>query len=277
MSSIQGNSSQGMRPSNYQGLQKASVASRSTQMSAYEELNAGVTIQTREGDVVTLSANSFSGYSSSSYTSQGVIESDSGKAMVSQHSREITLTSGESFSFSVQGDLSEEELADIENIIKGIDGIIAEVAEGDMDDAIAKALSMGSYDSVSMYSADISYARGYSMTEETTSAGAWLDNTDRADQLTGSDRSQGTLDNLFEKMARLLEDQEEKLLEKSRQPLDSLFQHYLNGVEKNEGNEEEDPTRTSEYAFLDKVRQRLDQMIADMLDGAFDSTLDQVL
>ena len=279
MSSIQGNSSSGMSPRNYQGLQEASYASRSTQMSAYEALNAGLTIQTREGDIVTLSSSSYNGFSASSYNSQGIIESDTGSAKMSMNSREITLTSGESFSFSVQGDLSEEELADIENIIKGIDGIVSEVAQGDMDDAVAKALSMGSYDSISMYAADISYARSYSIAEQTSSYGSLLD-SEPSDQLTSSGSVQGDLESLFDKMAQLLENQEDKLLEKSRKPLDSLFQQYLSGMETTDETEQEDSsdqTQASGTAFLDIVKQRLDEMIAGLLDGAFDSTLDQYL
>lgn len=270
MSSIQGNSSSGMSPRNYQGLQEASYASRSRQLSAYEELNAGLTIQTREGDVVTLTSSSFTGFNASSYTSQGVLESDSGTAMVTRHSREITLTSGEAFSFSVQGDLSEEELADIENIIKGIDGIISEVADGDMDDAVAKALSMGSYDSISMYSADISYARAYSMTQETTSSGAWSDGDTTAGS-SGSKGWQGTLDSVFDKMAQLLEKQEEKLLEKSQQPLDALFRHHIRNREENQENQ------SSETAVLERMRERLEQMIAEMIKDGFDRTLDESL
>ena len=54
------------------------------------------------------------------------------------------------------------------NIVKGIDEIISEMAEGDMDGAIVKALSMGDYDTVSMYSADISHEKFYSVRSEVT-------------------------------------------------------------------------------------------------------------
>ena len=279
MSAISNNSARGTLPQSYSDFQTASYASRSSQMSAYEELSAGLTIQTREGDVVTLSSSSYSGFSASSYNSQGIIESDSGSAMMNVHSREITLASGESFSFSVQGDLSEEELADIENIIKGIDGIVSEVAQGDMDEAIAKAFSMGPYDSISMYAADISYARSYSMSEQTSSYGSLLDSASSA-PLIGPSNSQGGLESLFDKMAQLLESQEEKLLEKSWQPMDSLFQQYLNGMEASDEAEAGDSSgqaQTRGVALLDKIKQRLDEMIADLLDGAFDSTLDQYL
>ncbi|MCK5350629.1 MAG: hypothetical protein KAJ25_14625, partial [Desulfobacula sp.] len=95
-------------------------------LSAYESLDAGLTIQTKEGDLVTLTSNTYSEFDAFMYDSKGVLQTETGKAVVTQNIREITLTSGESFSFSVVGDLSEEELGDIEAIVKGIDQVIAQ-------------------------------------------------------------------------------------------------------------------------------------------------------
>ncbi len=95
------------------------------------------------------------------------MQTKSGGKAVSQNQREITLTSGESFSFSVTGNLNEKELVDIENIVKGIDGIISEMARGNMNDAVKKALSMGHYDTVSMYLANISYRKSYAIDQIT--------------------------------------------------------------------------------------------------------------
>ncbi len=159
MSSIQNQPmTTGMSP-NYSSLSDAQVASymRKQSVSAYESINAGLTIQTREGDVVTLSSNTYSQLDAFMYDSKGVVQTEDGIAVSSQTQREVTLTSGDSFTFSVVGDLSEEELADIEDIVKNIDAIISEMAEGDMDEAVDKALAMGTYDTVSMYSADLNY------------------------------------------------------------------------------------------------------------------------
>lgn len=268
MSSIQGNSSPGPRPQSYPKIPEATFASRSRQVQAYEQLNAGLTIQTREGDVVTLSSSSHAGFSASSYTSQGVLESDSGKASVNRHSREIVLTTGESFSFSVTGDLNEQELEDIENIIRGIDAIISEVAEGDMDDAVETALSMGTYESISRYAADVRYARTYSMTQGTSSPGI---GGGMEDGRSGTGGRPVGIAGVFEKMAGLLEDQEEKLLEKASQPLDSLFRHHIRNREENQEG------RFSVTAVLERMRERLEQMISEMINGGFDRTLDKSL
>ncbi len=282
MSSIAQTSGTGMSAQNYQGLQEASLSSTTSQMEVYSELSTGLTIQTREGDVVTLSSSSLSQYSSYSYNSQGMVETDSGTAMVTTNYSEITLTTGETFSFSVQGDLNEEELADIEAIIKGIDEVIGEVVEGDMKGAIGQAvlMAMEDYDSISMFTADISYATGYSVMEKST--GAALGTTDAAslpdteqDSESGSSDTRKTsavekAQSILEKMTEKLAEREEKLLEKARQPLASLFQHYLDKAE-------EDEEETSTADVLEKMGQTLDQMIADMVMEAFSTSLDKYL
>ncbi len=265
--------------------------SRKQSVNAYESLDAGLTIQTREGDIVTLSSNSFSEFNAFEYNSQGQIQTDSGYALISQHTREITLTTGEQFSFSVQGDLNEQELSDIAAIIQGVDGIVAEVAEGDMDEAVEKAMAMGSYSSVSMYSAEISYERSYAVTEETRSVASspslapgkekgvshrpkhmnsFVDKMARflekqEDKLLAKAHKP---DRFAHKMARFLEKQEDKLLAKAQKPLTKLFDQLL----KNKADADEQ--KTSAYAALKTAGEQLDQIINDRLKKAFETTLD---
>ena len=147
-----------------QGLPQQGTAftgrSARTGVNSYESMDAGLTIKTREGDIVTLSSSQYSEFSANEYSSQGEVRTPEGSARLSTHTREITLSSGEAFSFSVQGDLNEQELADIAAIVQGVDGIISEMVQGDMDAAVANALNMGPYDSVSMYAADILRDKG---------------------------------------------------------------------------------------------------------------------
>ena len=262
-------------PQDRGNLQNSQFSSHSRKQSvnAYESLNTGLTIKTREGDIVTLSSSSFSELDSFEYNSRGEIRTDSANASMSQHTREITLTTGEQFSFSVQGDLNEQELADIEAIVKGVDSIAAEVAQGDMDEAFEKAMSMGNYSSVSMYSAEISHQRSYSVAEETrsTSRGPLPDSAPAL----GTDgiNSQGSLplDSFVEKMVQLIEDQEEKLLAKAQQPLSSLFEQLL------KNNEEVDEKKAPAYGALKAMGEQVDQMINDLLKKAFDTTLDDLV
>lgn len=256
-----------------------STHERKLSVNTYQKLDAGLTIQTREGDIVTLSSNQFSELNAFEYNSRGQIQTDAGTARISQHAREITLTSGEQFSFSVQGDLNEQELADIEAIVKGVDGIIAEMVQGDMEDAVSKAMSMGYYSSVSMYSADISVERSYAVARETSSASndllsnpGSLPNSGSNTGISNGPRHGG---GFVDKIADLLKEQEEQLLAKAQQPLSSLLEHHLKNMEKINEKEtpKENPGENQVYAALKTAREQIDQMINDRVKKIFESTL----
>jgi hypothetical protein len=262
---------------NLQNTQFSGNARRQT-VNAYESLDTGLTIKTREGDIVTLSSSRFAQFNSSEYNSRGEIQTDSGNALITQHTREITLTTGDQFSFSVQGDLNEQELADIEAIVKGVDGIVAEVAQGDMEEAVAQAMAMGNYSSVSMYSADISYERSYSITEETSSvASSPLPVSDPDAKISHSENSQQSnhMNRFADRMAQFLEKQEEKSLAKAQQPLISLFEQLQKNISADktdtQANTDEKGTRAS--GILKAIGEQVDSLINDMLKNAFEKTL----
>ncbi len=259
---------------------------------AQESLDAGLTIKTKEGDLVTLTSNTYAQLDSFQYNSRGVLETDTGTTMVSQNHREITLATGESFSFSVVGDLSEEELADIEDIVKGVDGIISEMTEGDMDEAVEKALSMGRYDTVSMYSADITYKKSYEMVSSTSGKKAYLspeqfmpgpaDLSKRRpanEYLPGSieslpedfnnlnrkGNSLSNIEQLIEKMTKELEKHEDKLVEKAQKPIDDLFNHHKNKVKNHHAKE------TSTYNAIDHAQKKMEKMIEKMASKIFEN------
>jgi hypothetical protein len=260
---------------NLHNTQFAGHARRQT-VNAYESLDTGLTIKTLEGDIVTLSSSHFAEFNSSEYNSRGEIQTDSMGALITQHTQEITLATGDQFSFSVQGDLNEQELADIAAIVKGVDSIAAEVAEGDMEEAIAQAMDMGHYSSVSMYSADIAYQRSYAMTEETsTVASSPLPATEPEENISGRHgRSRRTnhMDRFADKMAQFLEQQEEKLLAKAQQPLSDLFdqlQKNISDTDEAAADEQEPNAR----GVLKAAGEQVDQLIDDILKTAFGTTL----
>lgn len=239
-------------------------------LSFYESLEAGLTIETKEGDVVSLSSSSYAGLDAYMYDSSGVLQSSSGEVSASQNVREITLATGESFSFTVTGDLSEEELSDIEAIVLGIDQIIAEVAEGDMDDAVAKALAMGDYDTVSMYSADISYQRAYAARSEVQTQEGAVPGYFRS-QAQNRHRNENAY-RLFEKMAEEVEKYDAKQLEKAQKPLDKLFAHYLE-KESNDSDEAAPRYREMETA-RNRVMEMIEEMTRDMFRDGFSDIMD---
>ncbi len=278
MNSISDTSSQGLQGrGDYSNACNAQFSGRSSQLSvnSYESLDAGLTIKTREGDIVTLSTSRFSEMNANEYNSQGQIETQNGSMSASRQTRELTLTTGELFSFSVQGDLNEQELADIESIIKGVDGIIGEMAEGDMDDAVAKAMAMGSYDSVSMYEADITVQRSYAVQSETRSAESGrLPQSPRLPRVPlapGLDYQKPAASSFVDQVAQLLEAQKEEALAQAQQPLSQLFAHYL----KDKDIDEE--TQEPKYKALEAASKDINQLINDMVKDIFKDTLDQMV
>ncbi len=276
MNSIPETSSTGLSQDrgNLQNTQFSGHARRQI-VNVHESLDAGLTIKTREGDIVTLSSSRFAQFNASEYNSKGEIQTDSGNALLTQHTREITLATGDQFSFSVQGDLNEQELADIEAIVKGVDSIAAEVAEGDMEEAVAQAMAMGNYSSVSMYSADISYQRSYSMIEETRSvANSPLPVSGSEERIS---RRQNHMNRFAEKMARFLEKQEEKLLAKAQQPLTALFDQLQKNIadtgKVNIGKVNTDGKGTSARGILKAAGEQVDQLINNILKNVFETTL----
>ena len=217
--------------------------------SAYESLDAGLTIQTREGDLVTLSSNTYSKLDAFMYNSRGILQTDAGKVAVTQSQREITLASGESFTFSVEGDLSEEELLDIEAIVKGIDEVISEMAQGDMKDAVATALSMGGYDSIAAYAADITYQKSYAMTSEIEA------------------QTTENPEKFIEKMTEQIESLDEKLVDKVQKPIDKLFRHHLENMKENTGEER------SLYNAVENAGKKIDKMIDKIIGNLFKDEL----
>ncbi len=258
-----------------------STYARQESVRAKESLNAGLTIQTREGDLVTLNASSYAEFDSHSYNSQGVVQTEDGRAVALQNYREMTLASGERFSFSVEGNLSEEELQDIEAIIGSVDGIIEQMTEGDMEEAVDMALNMGGYSTISSYSADISYERFYSRTTRAVGQVGSVPalNAGDSNHITGlpapdnpvsqpespaaSQDLFGNITRLMEEIARNLQDQDDALLAKSREPLDRLFSHHLEKA--GQGQDESAPLVTA----LNETRKQVEQLIDQLTDGIF--------
>lgn len=290
---------------NRAALSNNSSASSSSELyvNSYSSLDAGLTIQTREGDVVTLSTTQDSQLEAYEYSSRGIISNKDGYAAASYNVREITLSTGETFSFTVEGDLNEEELEDIESIITGVDNIIGEMMDGDMMDAVSEAMRMGYYDSISSYEADITVTSGYAMysQEQTATTGAlgqdlaaaYLEDYDDAGTDDGeTTRTARNLANSFmDRLSALLEKQQEESLARAREPLSSLFDHYLETQKANEASEAQageaqalvdesqtdkgraDKSKPSFSNLLEMAAQAVDRTISDMLKKAFENSL----
>ncbi len=217
-----------------------------------ESLDTGLVIHTKDGDQVTLTSSSFSQLDAFMYDSKGVVQTESGTALFGQNQRQISLASGQDFSFSVEGDLSEDELADIDALLKGLDGVISDMMSGDMSGAMANALSLGEFDTVSSFAADISYQYSYQMTSSVA--------TTKTESVSGIENGPGNkessaapmipaenkvseksntsqfidFDKFVRKLMKQLEVHDEKQVGLSKKPIEKLFNHHLDHLKEGE-------------------------------------------
>lgn len=254
---------------------------REQSFKAQESLNTGLVIHTKEGDQVTLTSNSYSEVGAYLYDSKGFVQTESGAAFVSQNYREISLTSGQNFSFSVEGDLSVEELEDIESILQGLDEVITEMTQGDLEGALDKAVEMGDYDSVSSFAADISYQRSYEMRSATAAATAQSipANGDMVESKNLSapppelvEEPQETpgkkndpianFDKFFKKMVNQFEAHDNKQVVRARNPINQLFNHHLRETEATES--ENGSLFTAIESAMNEIESLIDEMMGNL-------------
>ena len=271
----------------FYGARVADYVSRQS-VSGHQNLSAGLTIKTRDGDLVTLTSNAFFQFDAFKYNREGVVESENGLILSSRNYMEMTLTSGEMFSFTVNGDLDQAELQDIKDIVKNVDGIIAEMVAGDMATAVEKAMDMGAYDTVSMYTADISLEKQVRTVTEMSSRTGTLepasqlnpaieDNTPRlprmqafAENYIPESKKESRADR-FEKwvdqMTERLQQHADKQLVRSGKALNKLFRHHL------EQTEESLDKKTPAYNNLEKMAERISQYIDGIAERLFESAV----
>lgn len=235
-----------------------------------ENLDTDLVLETKEGDKVTLSTNSYSRLDAYLYDSKGMVQTKDGTALYSESIREITLSSGQSFSFSVEGNLSEAELEDIESLLQGLDDVIYEMKQGDMFGAVDEALEMGGYDSVSSFEANISYQQSYQMssavaaaTTQTLPAQEEAPVSNAAPEITAPKNHKNKFfadfDKFFEKLAKQLDNHDDKLVGLAKDPIDKLFGYHL-------GKEDGDDSTGSIYQVLEEAMEKIDTLIEERMN-----------
>ncbi len=245
----QGNPNSSMAETGFRSSQRHSLA-------ASESSNVDLSLTTKEGDVVTINAASFSELNASSYDQSGKIVNGSSEVLSHYSSRTMTLESGSSFTFSVKGDLSEQELDDIEKMVGSLDEILGEMGDGDMEGAVETALGMTGYDTISEFSADISMQRSYTMVSEVSQES--YSRIPRPGSTPPSTLA-GQGEKLMERMTRLMEKSDKALQQRSQLPIDQLFAHLLRSVE--EKDQPENPKFQVLTDLRDQMQKHLDQIM----------------
>lgn len=243
----------------------------------HENLDTDLVIHTKDGDRVTLTTNSYSQMDAYTYDSKGMVQTEAGTAAFSNSYREISLASGKSFSFTVEGNLNDDELKDLDNMLKGLDGVISDVTSGDMDGAVEGALRLGSFNSFSAFSVDISYQQYVEATSSmaATSTQSIPANSNDVEQSKEPQLSQLLedeelqpknnpmfldFDKLFGKIIDQLNSHDEKIVGYGKNPINKLFRHHLDEIK----NEEDKTPPLSQ--ILEEAMDKTDSFIDDMLD-----------
>lgn len=239
-------------------------SSRSTEqreaMALSKNQSLELSLTTKEGDVVTLQRDSFMDFASLSYDKSGKVFNGYETASTSLSTREMTLTSGSQFTFSVQGNLSEDELDDIENLIKTLDEVTHEMASGNMDGAMETAMGLSEgYESISGFEADLSTSSAFRYEREMSTREAYsnggVNGDARAFGRSHNPNRQGVSDYLnadnakFENRSELLADSSSRLLDmmldaleemkeenqkvstRAAGPVDQLLSHHMNALQ----------------------------------------------
>jgi len=125
------------------------LSSQAFQHQSYLEKTGDISIVTDEGDVVTFSQNSLAALSLSGESSTSPL----GNSM----SFTAQSVMSQSMEFSVEGDLNEQELADIANLYDSLTNIASDFFNGDYGKAMVGAMSLG--DLGSLASLDASFTQ----------------------------------------------------------------------------------------------------------------------
>lgn len=120
---------------------------------------AAISLTTAEGDVVTIQSSRQESYAMAA----GFVSTPA------KHLQSYTLAglSQETFSLSVDGDLNEQELADINRLVGELTAVAGDFFNGDREKALAGALSLGDMGSISHLQA--SFIQSSTMVQEATS------------------------------------------------------------------------------------------------------------
>lgn len=132
-------------------------AHRESNLSYNESRQSSISITTDEGDVVTLSVSN---------TESACLSSESSGNPLKE-SMNFTVASLEknSFELSVQGDLSEQELADIGSLMEDLNSIAENFFSGNLDAAMSGALQIGDLGSLASLNATFSHSMAMSASQ----------------------------------------------------------------------------------------------------------------
>ena len=132
--------------------------------SATDQKTADIDLLTAEGDRVTISVKSLLEESYTGYDSMGYMNGTMTRTQMETFSsfseREMLIT--------LEGDLNEEELADIQKVLGKIESLAGDFFAGEIDEALAKAIQFDDLGSVVNLQASLQHTHSISMEQQYT-------------------------------------------------------------------------------------------------------------
>lgn len=211
--------------------------------STYQTRQSSITMKTAEGDVVTISGYAAAGNQVEQTGWRGANQAGLSFSEVSMQNNSLQMT--------VNGDLSEEELQDIKNLLNDLQQISSSFFAGDSAKAMQDALAIGDMGSISELEASFQHTAYASV------------------QYAGQHPLSGSLDGQLRKMQEELD----HLTSRQRVPFDQLLQAQWGQIEDFLSSQNDDeaqtqsptapepPADTSLESFMTALKNRIDETI----------------
>ena len=138
-------------------------ASRLSQVQAETHTSTDFAFVTAEGDKVTLSTDSLAQAVYTSYDAHGRLRGQ----RLDVHAETLQLTSAQNSALTVEGDLSQEELEDIQQVLDTIGELAGDLFAGELDKPLSEAFDLDEFDALSSVDATLEYSQSVTVSQLT--------------------------------------------------------------------------------------------------------------
>ena len=256
-----------------------SLALKAARVTASTSLSKDITIETAEGDKVTLSYRNDTSFQAASYDAfyqrNSLVNGENGDLMHQQtaqsHTDIFSFSQESRFSLSIEGDLNQQERKDIREALEIIDKLMMDTLQGgDLLQGAQDAAKIIELESIAAVDADYRYQGLVTIEEMTqvTSVSNYGDSGALEDSLSGlelPERSSPTeeqVQELIDRMAEFIEEwaAEKKLkTEHFLRPVEKLFADHLEKLE-------DDPQAQARQELFKYLGKGLLEQIREMSD-----------
>ena len=255
-----------------------SLALKAARVTASTSLSKDITIETDEGDKVTLSYKNDTRFQAASYDAfyqrNTLVNGENGNLMHQQTAQSYTdifsYSQENQFSLSIEGDLNQQERKDIRKALEIIDKLMMDTLQGgDLLKAAQNAAKILNLESIDTVDADYRYQSLVTIEEMTqvTSVSNYGDSGVLEDSLSGLElpersSTEEQVQELIDRMAEFIEEwaAEKKMkTEHFLRPVEKLFADYLEKLE-------DDPQAQAQKELFEYLGKGLLEQIRDMSD-----------